>query len=228
MEPLKKLRFIIPMALWLCLIGEASWAFKAYVTDSIKVSIRTGPSIENKIINYLDSGQQVEILESKDDWSRIRVLEHRLGNMEGWVLSRYLITRKPWEIQAKSLKEENAQIIEKLALIEKEFGAKTRQEQILTKELTENNETLDKLQNEYEALRHDSADYLKLKEEYENTRSVLESNQKKIKELTQENEILRVSQRNRWFATGALVLLCGLIIGVLVGRQQKRRKSLYY
>ena len=227
MECLRKFSVIIPLALGLCLIGEASWASKAYVTDSLKISIRTGPSIENKIINYLGSGQPVDVLESQEGWSHVRVLEHKLGDLEGWILSRYLITRLPWEFQAKSLKEENTNIKEKLARIEKEFGETARREQILIKETKEDTEALEKLRSEYETLKRESADYLKLKDTHEKTRSALESNQKSNKELTQENETLRTSQQNRWFATGALVLFCGLIIGILVGRQ-KRRKSLYY
>ena len=227
MEHLKKFRVIIPIALGLCLIGEVSWATKAYVSDSLKISIRTGPSVENKILNYLSSGQPVEVIESQDDWSHVRVLEHRLGDLEGWVLSRYLITRLPWKFQARSLKEENTKIKEKLTRIEKEYGETASREQVLAKELKENTEALEKLQNEYETLRRGSADYLKLKDAYESMRPAFKLNQETLKELTQENETLRTSQRNKWFATGALVLLCGLIIGVLMGRQ-KRRKSLYY
>jgi SH3 domain protein len=46
--------------------------------------------------------------------------------------------------------------------------------------------------------------------------------------LRKEHEQLQSSQMNRWFATGALVLLCGLLLGVMVGRQQKTRKSSFY
>jgi SH3 domain protein len=197
------------------------------VTDSLKISIRTGPSIENKIINYLGSGHPVDVLGSQDGWSHIKVLKHKIDDLEGWILSRYLITRLPWEFLAKTLKEENTNIKEKLARIEKEFGETAYREQILIKETKEDTEALEKLRSEYETLRRESADYLKLKDAYERTRSILESNQKSIKELTQENETLRTSQQNRWFAIGALVLLCGLIIGIVLGRQ-KKRKSLYY
>jgi SH3 domain protein len=45
--------------------------------------------------------------------------------------------------------------------------------------------------------------------------------------VAQENEKIRSSQVTWWFVSGALVLLCGLLVGVLIGRQQKRRKSSY-
>jgi SH3 domain protein len=56
----------------------------------------------------------------------------------------------------------------------------------------------------------------------------LETAQGDVQGLTKENESLKSSQRNRWFAMGALVLLCGLMIGVVVGRQQRKRKSIYH
>lgn len=43
----------------------------------------------------------------------------------------------------------------------------------------------------------------------------------------QENETMRTSQLTKWFLSGALVLLCGLLIGVLVGRQQNKRRPFY-
>ena len=47
-----------------------------------------------------------------------------------------------------------------------------------------------------------------------------------LRVLGEENQSLRSSERNKWFAIGALVLLCGLVFGMIVGRQQKKRR--YY
>jgi len=108
---MKRFRLIIPIALGLCLVGQMGWAAKAYVTDYFRIRLRRGPSIENKILEFLPSGLAVEVLESQ----------------EGWALSRYLITRQPWEVQARSLKRENAQLKRKLARIEKEWEETLKQ-----------------------------------------------------------------------------------------------------
>ncbi len=65
---------VMVMMLALSVMEQTSWAQKAYVTDSLKITLRTGPSIENKIISMLDSGQPVEVLESIGEWSRVLVL----------------------------------------------------------------------------------------------------------------------------------------------------------
>ncbi|MBW1739940.1 MAG: TIGR04211 family SH3 domain-containing protein [Deltaproteobacteria bacterium] len=174
-------------------MGQTSWAAKAYVTDTFRISLRRGPSIENKILKFLPSGLPVKVLESQGGWSRVHVLENEQGILEGWVLSRYLITRLPWEEQAKSLKQENAQLKEKIVRIEK-WGEAVRQELGLTRELKEN---------------------------YEVTL-------KAIQTLTKENERLRSSRRSKWFAMGALVLFFGLMIGLVLGKPQRRLKSSYY
>ena len=192
---MKKFQHIILLTLGLCLMGQTSWANKAFVTDSFRISLRRGPSLENKILKFLPSGLPVEILESQDGWSYIHLSEFEKGNMGGWVLSRYLITRLPWENQAKSLRQETSQLEKRLASIDNEWK---------------------------KTLKRNTTNYLKIKAAHE-------ISQKTIQALTKENETLINSQRNNWFAVGALVLLCGMMIGFVIGRQQKKpRESSYF
>ncbi|MBW2609356.1 MAG: TIGR04211 family SH3 domain-containing protein [Deltaproteobacteria bacterium] len=204
----------------LCLTSQISWASKAYVTDSFRISLRRGPSIENKILKFLPSGQPVEILESKEGWSRIQVLEQDQDSSSGWVLSRYLITRLPWKDQAMDLSRGTARLTKELGQVKKKLDQKVQREKQLSTEVKQYTEALNKSRYEYDTLKTEAADYLKLKEAYETV-------QKDIQQLLKEKEELRSSQTRKWFAIGALVLLCGLIIGLLVGRQEKKRKSYY-
>ncbi|MBW2143142.1 MAG: TIGR04211 family SH3 domain-containing protein [Deltaproteobacteria bacterium] len=225
MEHMKIFRFVITITIGLCLMGQAAWgAENRYVTDSFKVTLRTGPSIQNKIVIMLRSAQPLEVMETKDDWSHVRVL-NRENDIEGWVLSRYLITRRPWEQQAGSLGQENTQLKGKLARIEKEWRETGGREREAAKGLKEKSRSLDELQNKYEALKRGSANYLKFKTEFDATKKTLITSQKKVENLTRENDILRASQRHKWFGMGGLVLLCGLLIGLIMGRHQKKQKS---
>src|SRR5512135_2651730 len=83
--------------------AQQTWATKAYVTDSFEITLRTGPSNENKIIAMLFSGRPLDVLNTQGEWSQVKVLD---GDKEGWVMSRYLVTRLPWEVQAKKLQED--------------------------------------------------------------------------------------------------------------------------
>ncbi len=228
---MKDLRFVVAITLGLCLVGQTSWAAaaRAYVTDIFEITLRTGPSSQNRVIALPRSGQPVEVLESKDDWSRVRLLEHRQGNLEGWLLSRYLITRQPWERQASSLRKENGDLKENLARVEAQLKEIASREQGGARELKNNIIALNKLQSEYKTLKRGSANYLKLKEEHKATLTTLDASQRDVERLTRENDMLRSAQRHKWFGMGALVLLTGLGLGVAIGkREKKRRSSLIY
>ena len=225
---MKKFRFILFMTFGLCLIGQLSWADRAYVTDSFKITLRTGPSSENKVIAMPNSGEAVEVMDSREDWAHVRLLDRGQGTVEGWVLSRYLINRLPWELQTANLKAENDRLKDQLSSIENAQGEATERGQKLAGELKKTSEALKDLQSKYESLKKGASEYLNLKEEYDVTRTKLETIQKTAKTLTSENERLKSSQRNKWFATGAAVLLIGLFIGLVLGKREKKRKSLYY
>lgn len=73
-----------------------AWAEKAYVFNTSKITLRTGPEVGKKIIAMLPQDEPVEVLqEDESGWSLVRLLKSSWENKEGWVLSRYLVTRLP-------------------------------------------------------------------------------------------------------------------------------------
>ena len=123
-----KFRLITFIILGLCLMSYKSWAANVYVTDQFRISLRRGPSTENKILKFLPSGYLVEILENQEGWSLVRSTDDEQESAKGWVLSRYLITRQPWEKQAKSLLQENAGLKKRLAGFENEWKEALKKE----------------------------------------------------------------------------------------------------
>ena len=205
-------------------ITQQGWAAKAYVTDSFEITLRTGPSNENKIIAMLFSGRPLEVVTTQGEWSQVKVLD---DGKEGWVISRYLVTRLPWEVQARKLQEDLASLNAKLTRVQKEFADESQQRQGLAAEIKRKTEEFEVLSKEYRELKNGAEDYLRLKSLYEGSEKNLKIAQTEQSRLAAENEKLKSSEENRWFLSGALVLLCGLLIGGIAGRQQKKRRSLY-
>ena len=224
-DHMKKLLIIIPMVLWFCFICNTGWAEKVYVTDSLEITLRTGPSNQNKIIMMLRSGKQLELLKSKEGWCLVRVSEPGRKTVEGWALARYLIERRPWEVQAGIYKRENERLKEQSAVVEKELREITAKDINLDREFMENSKALETLRAEYDDLKQGAAGYLTLKKTHKVTQSKLKNIETTFKSLSEEHDKLKNSHSTKWFAMGALVLLFGLIIGLEIGRQQKRRKS---
>ncbi|MBW1998449.1 MAG: TIGR04211 family SH3 domain-containing protein [Deltaproteobacteria bacterium] len=217
---------ILFVAFSFCFAGPARGE-RAYVTDSFRITFRTGPSLENKILAMLVSGQAVEVLESQGEWSRVRLLD-KDGEEEGWVLTRYLTYRVPWEVRARKLEKENMQLKEKLEELNLDLQRTMQRERESSGQLASTVKALTRLKKDYVTLKEGSAGYLKLKASYDQIQSRLEKIQRDFDLLNKEYDRLKDSQRTRWFIAGASVLLCGLIVGLILGKKQKKRRSSYY
>lgn len=193
---------------------QTSLAETIYVKSSEEAPLRSGPSTRNKIIAKLPPGAAVEILK-KDEWTRVRFNEPEGKVREGWVESRYLV-----EELARELENENAALKEQFAASEKEKAELSQREKLLTDKLAT-------LEAEYESLKSGSANYIKIRDEYDTTKMALTSAEEKVERLVEENQNLRFSQNVKWFAAGATVLLGGWFIGWIMGRQQKKRRRSY-
>jgi len=224
---MNRLQCILGLISVLFMVAQSSWAATVYVSDSFEITLRTGPSTENKVIAMPSSGQPLEVLDAQGDWTQVRMHKPDGDTVEGWVLTRYLSARLPWEVQAETLNAENASLKEKLAYAEMQLKEATVREQDLARKLKENTEALEDVRAEYDSLRHRAADYLKLEAAYQANLSKLETAEADVHRLDEEVKQLRSSKRNRWFLTGALVLFSGLIIGLVLGRQRRRRPSYY-
>jgi len=224
---MKRSLCLVGMMLLSLLYATSSWAEKAYVTDRFKVTFRSGPSLENKVIRMLPSGQELEVLDTQGDWSHVRVMGAGDQNVDGWILSRFLIERLPWEKKAKMLEARNQELGTKLVMIDEKQKSTSTENQQLSGELKKTQAALQDLKKKYENLKKGASSYLALKNEYNSMKSTLASNEKKLSALTSENDKLRSSERRRWFITGALVLICGWIIGLVMGRTRRRRRSIY-
>lgn len=222
---MKKFQIFWIIVLPLCFINQPSWAATAYVTDSFEITLRTGPSNENRIITMLSSGETLEVLETRDDWAHVRFLDSEREQKEGWVLSRYLVNRQPWEAQAERLSKENTSLKEKLTMMEKKWEDSSQQGDELQKKFQQTSEALKEVQADFDSLKDESTHFLKLKEQYEAANAALQTARDTVQDLTKKNEILRSSQNTRWFLAGGVVFLSALLIGLIIGRREKKRRT---
>jgi SH3 domain protein len=176
----------------------------------------------------LDSGQELEALQSEEGWTLVRFSKASGETVEGWMLERYLMSRPPWKMQAARLSSENEALKKKLDSIEEGWGGLKEAAEQWRKELAETQGKLEALQHDYDRLKEGASEYLKLRREHQDMKAGFEANMEKVQSLTEENRVLRSMERTKWFATGAVVLVCGLVIGLIFGRREKKRRSSYY
>jgi len=223
---MKKSTIIMAMAIGFCLITLSGWA-TTYVSDKLEVPLRIGPGSRYKIVSMLRSGQMVNVVSEKEGWSNVRSVDGS-GDKEGWILSRYLMNREPWERYVKALETENAKLRETVSPMEGDLREMKTRNVDLAMTLKEKTKELETLKESYESLRKGASDVLELRKRFEKTRSDLARIEAELAQTSKENELLRSSHRNRWFLAGALVLLLGLLIGMIIGRRDKKKRSSLY
>ena len=225
---MKKIAVVMLMGFWVLLSVHTCWAEKAYVANTSKITLRGGPSTKDKIITMLKQDSPVEILETQSGWSHVRLLGNASRNYEGWIVSSFLTREVPWKVQVEGFKEENARLKQRAENIEKEWSASSGEKELTSEKLKKAENALKSVRTKYEALKKASGSVLALRETHDKTLKALQEARVTLETLQKENMVLKSSQRNRWFLTGAVVLLVGLIFGLVMGRRQRKKKSSYY
>jgi SH3 domain protein len=214
---LKRLR-LLGLVLLVCLFSASVYGETMYVSDILKLTLRTGPSIENKIISVLESGQVMEVIKFGDEWSRVQLPNGK----EGWVLSRYLTTRETNNIKLERLEAKHKNLMIQAAELLEENDRLQRDNAKLSTELKANNKQLTKIQTDYEALKSEAADFLTLKTNYNRATSQLAEQTAKANQLEEQVSSLEMNAYIKWFLAGSGVLIIGFLIGFSTKRQRRR------
>ncbi len=217
---MKRFIFIgICIVLLFVLFSGVVWAETMYVSDTIKIMLRTGPGVDHKIIAMIRSGEEVEVIEPDEKWTRVRLPSGK----EGWILSRFLTSKQPSRILLERLKENHKALSLQVASLLEENTKLKKENRRFGLKLAENEEILARVSKSYETLKTESAEFLELKSNYEKTASQLANQTEKLKKTEEELTKLLLHQNIKWFLSGAGVLVAGFILGFSAKRQ--RRKS---
>jgi SH3 domain protein len=214
---LKRLR-LLGLVLLLCLFSASVYGETMYVSDILKLTLRTGPSIENKIISVLESGQVMEVIKFGDEWSRVQLPNGK----EGWVLSRYLTTGETNNIKLERLEAKHKNLMIQAAELLEENNRLQRDNAKLSTEFKANQKQLAKIQTDYEALKAEAADFLTLKTNYNRATSQLAEQTAKANQLEEQVSSLEMNAYIKWFLAGSGVLIVGFLIGFSTKRQRRR------
>lgn len=215
--------FMKRLAIWLFITAmglvaaAAAAAQTAYVTDTIKVAVRSGPGNDQKSVGTLESGQMVEIMKTGDEWTLVRLA----NGAEGYVMSRYLVSQQPAKFRSDQLQEKTKTLSAQAAgLLEENSRLKAENEKLTLASSASQKEIIS-LQSEFEEFKKGAADFVALKAKYDAQAIELAEKQAKIAQLeTQWPDILDPNNLY-WFLAGAGVLLVGFLTGYSVKRQRR-------
>lgn len=166
---MKKIVFV---GICLMVFSSALWGQTVmYVTD-VKLTLRTGPGNDRKIIATVSAGQRVEVLEQGSEWSKIKLTDGK----EGWMLTRYLASGQPDKYAMETLKKEHEMLSAQVtSLLEENKNLKKENERGSGSEKG----SFEALSKSYETLKSECADFLKFKSDYVRMSSQLVEQKKK-------------------------------------------------
>ncbi len=219
---MRKIQILLASMLIPVLMPTTVMAETIYVGDHLIITIRSGKGTQYQIIKTAPSGTKLELLEETDEgYAFIRTPD----GIEGWVRTQYLskepIARHLLEkAQGKlaRLTEQNG----KLRAEVKTLREKTSTLSAENKDLSGSSKSLDA---ELNRLKQVAARPIQLENE---NRKLQQSNvtlEKEIQLLGQENQVLKDRSQREWFIAGALVLLGGLVIGLIIPKIRWKKRS---
>ncbi len=201
----KTCQCLLIVFMWLVALTGLSIADTMYVAGITEITMRTGPSVDNKIVAMLKTGTRLEIVEYQTDWSRVRTMDGKAG----WVLTRFMTRNVPEALRVQELTEKNQALEARLMELEVE-----------NKALAAKSESLVDMEEKYNRLQKESADFLKLETRYKDLLKQHEVQQKEMEDL----EASLNNEPKLWFLIGPGVFIVGLFFGL--STRKKRRSSL--
>ena len=211
---------------FMCLISIMAAPLHAqavrYVTDSLRLETRQGPSTDHRITHMLSSGARVTVVEEDGDTGYSRVALD--DGTEVWILTRYLMEEPAARAQLGEAEENftrEREIARDLASQLETLGQTTNEiEQSRSALATDKNV----LQTELAQIKQAAADTLAIKKRNQDLNAQLATLSADLDAANQRNRTLKERSERDWFIAGAGVLLGGMIIGLVVPKSRWKRR----
>ena len=194
-----------------------------YVTDQVKITMRSGESAKHRITRMLSSGTEVTVLSTNkaSGYSKIRLADGKTG----YVLTRQLLTQPvareriaKLEQRIKELESTPGELSSKLAQLSREHDALQQAHSTLQSEK-------DAIQAELEELKRTSASAMQIARERKSLRKQVTTMSRDLANQEQETLELKNNTTQTWFLIGGGVLFGGILLGLVLPHLRVRKRK---
>lgn len=197
-----------------------------YISDKQFVPLRSGPNSSFRITHRgLPSGTQMTVHETDKDSGYARITTAR--GTQGWIRSQYLMNKKPAAMRLAEFQELNDALTKKNNQLNLKLRAIQKDNKELDTKLTETAAQLKTTGAELTAITRISDNALTLDKNNQRLISDNEMLKHQLELVEADNQRMRNSEENEAFLNGALAVLLGVMIALIVPRlwPKKRRHS---
>ncbi len=217
-------RIIFLILLTLSLMTGWVKAETRYVADEFEITMRTGPSLQHRVISMLPSGTALNILGESSDWFQIRTHDGK----EGWVLKQYVMQRTPRALLVQQLEKKTDELQDRAKSNEQKAAVLDQENSDLKSQLLQMREEHENLLQRYQTLQQDSGNIEGIKLELERTSNALAADRKQLQQLKHENQTLRSQNNLYWFLAGGGAMGFTALLGFFLGRIQRKKSKRFY
>ncbi len=209
--------FVVPL-----LFLDPAFAETRFVTDQVRITLRSGESTAHKVMQMLPSGLPLEVLSSNEEtgYSYVRTEEGDTG----YVLTRLLV-------ELPSARQRLAAAEQRLAELQQEpekLASKLVALQTQYDELKANYEKAENgnrsLNTQLEEIRSVATNAVNIADERNMLRKRVAALNGEVGELKLDNQDLRNQSERKWFMMGAGAIIVGILIGLILPRLRFRRR----
>ncbi len=208
--------------LFIFLLGSApALAETGYITDQLKITLRSGENTTYKVVRMLPSGTAVTILgrNSQTSYAEVRLAD----GTTGYVLNRMILSERPArerlaeaEQQLVVLRQEPGKLSSQLADLQETHGVLQRK---YTEIEIENNELKQKLSR----LNKVAREPLRVAGERDDAIERSQQLSDELDMLRLKNQRLTDKTEQNWFLIGGGVVIAGIILGLLLPHMRVKK-----
>ncbi len=198
------------------------FAKTSYVSDELKIPLRSGASNGHRIVKFLKSGTPLTVLGASEDNNFIEV--EVAGGKTGWVEASSVMDVPSGRDRLVSvnkkltkIRQENKELKGSIAGLKSEIRKLKNEKGTLKNERTN-------LSNSLNDLKITAANPLALSKKNKQLKKELNKIESTAEMLDKENQQLRSNVAQEWFIIGGAVSMGSLIVGLILTRINWRRK----
>lgn len=204
------------------LLSGSAYGETRYVTDRLKITLRSGESTGHKIVRMLPSGTPVEVISRNSATGYTKV---EAQGAVGYVLTRQLMDEPSPREQLGELKRRLQELQDAPDQLQSKLASLQSEHKVLRQAHEELQILNQQLQQELESIRNTAANAIRIGNERNELRKAVAALTRERENLKQENRDLGNQTAQNWFLIGAGVIVAGIVLGLLLPHLRFQRRK---
>jgi len=225
-ESIKQIQFfsylVLPgLVLLSALISEPVFAKTVrYVSDELKIPLRTGASTKHRIVKFLRSGTALTVLDEDDKFTEVETGSGK----SGWVLTEELMNVPSGRARLAAASKKFSKSAEQIKQLKSTIAELKGENRKLKGDKSSLQNERTNLSNSLEDMKITAANPLSLSKKNKQLKKELNKVRDNEAMLEKDNQQLRSNVMQEWFLIGGAVSIGSLLLGLILTRINWRKK----